>query len=172
MKKECSLREGLLIRFLIATLIPILLFSAATQMNMVRAQRKGLEDQIESNLRTSTQGLDMLLDKYSSVLYDLCTDETILDAVEYMNDLSDILGANRSVVRRGLNHACSRTEGIVGIMFSLSGGDTIFFDALNSSSTSRKRICISGDSQGCICKRGENLHFSNCKKIGRLQGYS
>ncbi|MCI8834890.1 MAG: sensor histidine kinase [Dorea sp.] len=140
MKKECSLREGLLIRFLIATLIPILLFSAATQMNMVRAQRKGLEDQIESNLRTSTQGLDMLLDKYSSVLYDLCTDETILDAVEYMNDLSDILGANRSVVRRGLNHACSRTEGIVGIMFSLSGGDTIFFDALNSSSTNSSWI--------------------------------
>lgn len=134
MKKERSLRQGILIRFLIAALIPVLVFSIATQMNMVRQQKKNVEEQIRTNLHTCDQSLDIVLDKYVTVLYELCTDEEILETVERINQGENILEVNSNKLRHKLSHICNRTEGMVGVLFSLSGGKNIFYDGLNASS--------------------------------------
>lgn len=135
MKKEWTLRQEMIIRFSLAALVPVLIFAIVTQRNMERSQQQYEDERIQSTLQTADQGLDMVLDKYATMLYDLCTDDEILTIVSRINDDENTLDVNSSTLRHELSHICNRNTGIEGITISLAGGETIFYDRLSSSST-------------------------------------
>lgn len=135
MKRESPLRREMIIRFVLAALVPVVIFAVATQINMRRNNEQYMEAQIQSTLETANYGLDMVLDKYSTILYDLCTDDEILDIVQKINDEEDTLDVNSSTLRHELSHICNRNTGVEGIVISLACGETFFYDRLSSSST-------------------------------------
>lgn len=134
MKSKVSIR--LPIRFLAVALIPILIFLTTIQLYMTRTEKRYMNERINSNLSTSGQVLDMVLEKYSEILYDLCTDRDILDMVESINAAGDVLDKNISMLQHELGNICNRHEGIEGIMISMRDGRNVFYDGLNSSSVS------------------------------------
>ncbi|MCI9441801.1 MAG: histidine kinase [Ruminococcus sp.] len=138
MKSKVSIR--LPIRFLAVALIPILIFFTVTQIYMARTEKQYMDERINSNLSMSNQVLDMVLEKYAEILYDLCTDPDILDMVESINAAGDVLDENISRLGHELGNICNRHEGIEGIMISLEDGRNIFYDGLSSSSVSSSWI--------------------------------
>lgn len=138
MKSKVSIR--LPIRFLAVALIPILIFFTITQIYMTRTEKQYMNERINSNLSTSNQVLDMVLERYSEILYDLCTDQDILDMVESIRSAGDVLDENISRLGRELGNICNRYEGIEGIMISLEDGRNVFYDGLSSSSVSSSWI--------------------------------
>lgn len=138
MRSKVSIR--LPIRFLAVALIPILIFFTVTQIYMTRTEKQYINERISSNLSTSNRVLDMVLEKYAEILYDLCTDQDILDMVESISSAGDVLDENISRLGHELGNICNRHEGIEGIMISLEDGRNVFYDGLSSSSVSSSWI--------------------------------
>ena len=134
MRKKMPLR--LLFVFLSVALIPVLFFSAAMQLYTVKIEKKDMEKRVEGNLNTSNQGLEMVFEKYTTILYDLCTDKEILNIVERIEAAGDEEDENPRMLQYRLEAICSRYEGLEGIMISLTDGGTVFYDSLSSSSVS------------------------------------
>ena len=134
MKKKVPLRL-LFIGFSVA-LVPVLVFSAVMLLYTVRLEKEDMRRRIDSNLNTSNQGLDMLFEKYTTILYDLCTNKEILNMVKYINAAEDDQDGNIRMLQDRLGNICSRYDGIEGIMISLTDGKVVFYDGLNSSSAS------------------------------------
>ena len=134
MRKKMPLR--LLFVFLSVALIPVLIFSASMQLYTLKIEKKDMEKRIDSNLNTSNQGLEMVFEKYTTILYDLCTDKEILNMVECINAAGDEEDENTRMLQYRLETICSLYEGLEGIMISLTDGGTVFYDSLNSSSVS------------------------------------
>lgn len=134
MRKKMPLR--LLFVFLSVALIPVLFFSAAMQLYTVKIEKKDMEKRVEGNLNTSNQGLEMVFEKYTTILYDLCTDKEILNMVERIEAAGDEEDENTRMLQYRLEAICSRYEGLEGIMISLTDGGAVFYDSLSSSSVS------------------------------------
>ena len=134
MRKKMPLR--LLFVFLSVALIPVLIFSASMQLYTLKIEKKDMEKRIDSNLNTSNQGLEMVFEKYTTILYDLCTDKEILNMVERIEAAGDEEDENTRMLQYRLEAICSRYEGLEGIMISLTDGGAVFYDSLSSSSVS------------------------------------
>ena len=106
------------------------------QLYTVKIEKKDMEKRVEGNLNTSNQGLEMVFEKYTTILYDLCTDKEILNIVERIEAAGDEEDENTRMLQYRLEAICSRYEGLEGIMISLTDGGTVFYDSLSSSSVS------------------------------------
>lgn len=159
MRGEWNLRQELIVRFTLSALVPVLIFALATQINMQRNQKIYLEERIRSTLDAADRGLDMALDKYTTILSDFCTDEDILKIAENINRGGDAAETDSDLLRNELKHLCSRDEEIAGITVYLKGGNVVFYDKLALSSTDsvwadtvRVPVIESGEGYGSSAK--------------------
>ena len=134
MKKIRSLRHKLTTIILSASLLTIGLFAVISQIRLRGSIRANLDLQMQSGLDKADQCLNMVLDKYNSILYDLCTDDAAIHLVEQINRGQDDMGVNSSSLRRELSHICNRSNGIKGIIVETAEGKQIFYDSLSHSS--------------------------------------
>ena len=135
MKRERTLRTRMSFRFLMAALVPVCLFAVISQMRLRSSLQDNIDGRISSNLYNANKSLDMVLEKYETILYDMCTDDTIIDTVLEIMKEQDDLDVNSSTLRHELSHICNSNPGVEGITISLRNGRIIFYDRLNSSST-------------------------------------
>lgn len=135
MKRKRTLRKRLARGFLMASLIPVIIFAVVSQIRLRSSLEDNINGRISSNIDNADQCLEMVLDKYATILYDMCTDDTIIDTVEAIIQDQDDMDVNSSTLRHELSHICNRNPGIEGITIFLRNGSTIFYDRLNSSST-------------------------------------
>lgn len=135
MKRKRTLRKRLARGFLMASLIPVIIFAVVSQIRLRSSLEDNINGRISSNIDNADQCLEMVLDKYATILYDMCTDDTIIDTVEAIIQDQDDMDVNTSTLRHELSHICNRNPGIEGITIFLRNGSTIFYDRLNSSST-------------------------------------
>lgn len=131
-----SLRGRIFMNTLIAAMLPILIFAIVSQGSLRVWQRNDLKDRMQANLESADRCLDIQLDKYASILFDLCTDDEVIEAVEQINDNDDDMEVNTSKLRHELSHICNRNQGIEGITIFLESGEIIFYDKQNASSLS------------------------------------
>lgn len=134
MKKTKSLREKLIPAFLLASLLSITMFAVLSQIRMRINMKQSLDDRIQGGLNKADQCLDMILDKYETILYDLCTDDEVVETAEKLNEDQDDLTVNSSQFRRYLSHTSNRNTGMEGVLLILKNGKKIFYDHNSSSS--------------------------------------
>lgn len=170
MKKDRTIKQLLVPVFLISTCIPMLLFAAIFLYRLNRTLNENIELQIENNLNQADQSLNMILDKYDTLLYDLCTDDEIIDIVNQINQDEDTLESNSSRIRRELSHICNRNEGIAGITIVTENGQILFYDRLTGSSATtawadqiqvpeKKKTAIYRSTEGPIESDGEQVYL-------------
>ena len=85
MKRERTLRQKLTPFFILAVAVPIVIFACLSMYRLEQSMRASLDRQIDGNLNKADQCLDMVLDKYGTLLYDLCTDDEVISLVEEIN---------------------------------------------------------------------------------------
>ena len=91
MKKDKTIRERLIPIFLVSTCIPIILFAVFSMFRLSQSVDENTELQIENNLKQADQSLNMILDKYDTLLYDLCTNDGMIEIVNDINQDRDTL---------------------------------------------------------------------------------
>ena len=136
MKKIKSLRGRIFVDIMIVAMFPILIFAIISQGSLRVWQKNDLQERMQANLENADRCLDIQLDKYNAILFDLCTDDVVVEAVENINNNDDAMEVNTSKLRHELSHVCNRNQGIEGITIFLANGEVIFYDKQNSSSTS------------------------------------
>lgn len=135
MKREKTLRKRVSLRFLAAALIPVCIFAVVSQIRLRMSLGEKMEEHINAGLRSADQCLNMALDKYETILYDMCTDDVITNgAMKLVKGAGDMDTYNRSL-RHELIHICSSNKGMEGVTIFLKNGRKIFYDHLSDSFT-------------------------------------
>ena len=76
---------------MIVAMFPILIFAIISQGSLRAWQKNDLQERMQANLENADRCLDIQLDKYNAILFDLCTD--------------DILKADRKSTRLNSSHS-------------------------------------------------------------------
>lgn len=134
MKREKTLRQNLIFFLILALMLPLLCFAIASQIRIWNVAYSNMEESIDNDVRGMNTTLDLILDKYATVLYDFCTDEDMINLVENINKYQDVLDINSSQIRRELIHICNRHDGVEGITLITDSGRVFFYDRRMSSS--------------------------------------
>ena len=98
MKKPGGIRIRLIFMLILLIFIPILLFAAVSQLRLNSAMRESLDSRVQAGLEKSNKSLTLTLEKYNTLLYDLSTDDDIIEMVESLN----AGGEDRETMRRCL----------------------------------------------------------------------
>ena len=115
-----TLKRRLMTNFLLTALIPVLIFAIISQINIQQRLKENLSDRIKSNLDTAEKNLEMVLDKYETILYDFSTDEDVLEIVRALTrargDRARVTLA--PVSGKKLSHICNQFTGWKGSRYS------------------------------------------------------
>lgn len=138
--KKRNLRQQLIPAFIITACIPIAIFAFISQERLKKSTLDNLNNQAEAELEKTDQSLNMTLDKYETILYDITTDEEFLNLVVNAATETDIMESDAYALRREFSHICNRNSGVEGIQIILPNHQRIFYDRLSSSSVNSKWI--------------------------------
>lgn len=127
-----TLKRRLMTNFLLTALIPVLIFAIISQINIQQRLKENLSDRIKSNLDTAEKNLEMVLDKYETILYDFSTDEDVLEIVKALNESRGNRESNSTSLRKKLSHICNQFTGVEGITIQLKTGEIIYYESLSS----------------------------------------
>lgn len=133
-KRKKNLRQILIPSFIITAFIPISIFALISQERLKASTLENMNNQAEADLQKANQSLNMTLNKYETILYDITTDEEFLNLVVNANDSEEIPEADAYNMRRDFSHICNRNEGVDGIQLVLFDKRRLFYDRLSSSS--------------------------------------
>ena len=90
MKKK-NLRQILIPAFIITACIPITIFTVISQARLKKSTLDNMNNQAEADLQKSNQCLNMTLDKYETILYDITTAEDFLNLAVTAKESADIM---------------------------------------------------------------------------------
>ena len=127
-KNKKNLRQKLIPAFIITN------FALISQTRLRKSTLENLNMQSEADLQKANQSLNMTLDKYETILYDIATDEEFLDLTLTVWSEDDIMEADEYALRREFAHICNRNDGVDGIQLVQENKKRIFYDRLSSSS--------------------------------------
>lgn len=134
MRRERTLRQSLMVVSALAIALPLALFTMVSQAYVWHIVNGNLEAGARNDLRSVNLMLDMVLDKYTAVLYDFCTNDDTVQLIEQLDVQRDHLDSNSSRLRHQLIHICNRNEGIEGITLVTETGRIFFYDRRAASS--------------------------------------
>lgn len=168
MKRNRTIRRLLIPVFVISTCVPILVFAVIFLYRLNKTLSDNIDQQIEFHLNQADQSLDMILDKYDTLLYDFCSDDELIDGVKQINQNPDTLESNSERICQEMSHISNRNIGIVGITILTDTGQTIFYDRLSDSSettTWADQIQVPENEKTVIYKSSGNLIEENNERV-------
>ena len=136
MKKNRTLRQMLETLMLLAFFVPTILFMLLSQTRGWQMIYRLREADMQNEIQTADMTLDLVLDKYTTVLYDFCTDDDTIKLVRRINERQDEMNVNGNRLRRELSHIANRNDGVEGISLITRDGTCFFYDWGAASSVS------------------------------------
>ena len=127
-----TLRRQLLVCFLLLAILPLLLNVVLSYFSD-RKQILENRDQIATmDVRQISRDLEMELEAYENVLYQLYTDESLSELAVQLDQQVDT-AVVRNQLRRQLRSVFWLQDHIASIMMITKGGETVFYDRLSFS---------------------------------------
>lgn len=131
--KKMSFKSKLIFSFIFVSIIPILLVQAISYFNTTSAMKENVNELITYNLAQTEKNLNTTLNSYMDILYQIYTDDEIIDLVKKINAETDS-AMEISLLRDKLSKLTNSKEGIRSIAILSAGGKTVFYDTLTASS--------------------------------------
>ncbi len=113
------------VRFLI---LPLVIFSFFMQARIWQMIWESMRENMDQELQTASLVMDMTLDTYTTILYDFCTDDELVDLVEKINEGAAVSETDRNYLRRRLDHLGNQLDGIEGVTLLTAGQRLFFYD--------------------------------------------
>lgn len=129
-----SIRTRLVTAFLLTSLIPIFLVNIVYYYNTSRLVQQNVESMTGANLEQTRVSLDVWLDSYEDILFQVYTDDTIVELVDRINAGEDV-AINRKLLRKLLRGLFYTKDYVKSISVITDSGELVFYDQLTASTT-------------------------------------
>ncbi len=130
-KNKVSLQTRLIRLFLIASAIPLLFISFFSYYNISYTLKNNTEELINNNLKQTSKNLDIWLESYEDILYQIYTNDDVVALVDNLNAGKDI-AVSKNQLRRILQGVLYTKEYIRSITVITSGGTLISYDQMTA----------------------------------------
>ncbi len=129
-----SMKNRLITAFILTSLIPILLVNVVYYYNTSRMVQQNVESMTGANLEQTRVSLDVWLDSYEDILFQVYTDDTIVELVDQINAGEDV-AINRKLLRKLLRGLFYTKDYVKSISVISASGELVFYDQLTASTT-------------------------------------
>lgn len=129
-----SMKTRLVTTFIVTSIIPILLVNMISYYNTSKLVHGNVESMIRANLQQTKVTLDVWLDSYTDILFQVYTDDYIVELVDKINAGEDIAN-NRKLLRKTLRGLFYTKDHVKSISIITESGELIFYDHLTASTT-------------------------------------
>ncbi len=129
-----SMKNRLITAFILTSLIPILLVNVVYYYNTSRLVQQNVESMTGANLEQTRVSLDVWLDSYEDILFQVYTDDTIVELVDQINAGEDV-AINRKLLRKLLRGLFYTKDYVKSISVITASGELVFYDQLTASTT-------------------------------------
>lgn len=178
MGKNQTIRKKFLPIFFCMVGLPVILFALISQQRMRDSINESIAVQIENNLNHASESLNMVLDKYDTMLFELCTDDEMINILNDINEGNDTLDIRKNAIENELCHMCNREGPIKGITIITKKKQVIYYDELADSSLHtvwadeisfpkmKNEVCYRGSVEP-VGQAGKQMHmFQIMRKLG------
>ncbi len=131
MFNKASLQTKLIRLFLIASAIPILFISFFSYYNISNTLKKNTEELTVNNLEQTSKSLNIWLESYEDILYQIYTNDDVVALVDNLNQGKDV-AVSKNQLRRFMQGILYTKEYIRSITIITSGGMLISYDQLSA----------------------------------------
>lgn len=133
-RKRTKLQTRLILAFLITSMIPLIVINIFLYYNTSGIVRSNVDELAAANLDQTRSGLDIWLESYQDILFQIYMNDDIVKTVEEINEGKE-LSINRKQLRRTLRGLFYTKEYIKSITIITQSGEIIFYDLLTGSMT-------------------------------------
>lgn len=133
-RKRTKLQTRLILAFLITSMIPLIVVNIFLYYNTSGIVRNNVDELAVANLDQTRSGLDIWLESYQDILFQIYMNDDIVKTVEEINEGKE-LSINRKQLRRTLRGLFYTKEYIKSITIITQSGEIIFYDLLTGSMT-------------------------------------
>lgn len=167
-----SIRNQLVSAFIFTSVIPILFVNIIYYYNTSKLVQQNVEGMTKANLEQTKVSLDVWLDSYEDILFQVYTDDYIVELVDKINAGEDVAN-NRKMLRKTLRGLFYTKDYVKSISIITESGELAFYDQLTASTThtswldsvklSQKELYteISGDNKTHLFSTGEKVIFGS-----------
>lgn len=136
---KVSLQIKLIRLFLLTSAVPILFISFFSYYNISNTLKKNTEELTVNNLEQTSNSLNIWLESYEDILYQIYTDDNVVALVDKLNEGKDV-AVTKNQLRRFLRGILYTKDYIRSITVITSDGALITYDQLTSVSNDRSWI--------------------------------
>ena len=129
-----SIRTRLIMAFVVTSFLPIALVNMVSYYNTSRLVRQNAESMTGANLEQTRVSLDVWLDSYEDILFQVYTDDGIVELVDKINTGEDVAD-NRKQLRKTLRGLFYTKDYVKSISVITDSGELVFYDQLTASTT-------------------------------------
>lgn len=129
-----SIRTRLVTAFIVTSVIPILFVNIVSYYNTSKLVQQNVESMTRANLEQTKVSLEVWLDSYEDILFQVYTDDSIVELVDRINAGEDV-AANRKMLRRMLRGLFYTKDYVKSISIITESGELVFYDQLTASTT-------------------------------------
>lgn len=133
-KKKSSLQLRLTLAFCITSIIPLILMNIFSYYNTSNIVRDNVQELTRVNLLQTASSLDVWLESYEDILFQIYTNDDIVDLIDNINNNENV-SVNKNALRRTLHGLFYTKEYISCISVLTENGTLVFYDLLTGSST-------------------------------------
>lgn len=136
MRKEKTFREKLLPLILALAAIPVVILSVMAIVSLEETLTDRYQEQVKNDLQQSVRMLDVTLDKYTSILHELSTDEEFQENVRNLGEEQGKGKAAGESIQQDFAYICRRNTGIEGMSLLGARGTSLFYEREEEASKS------------------------------------
>lgn len=167
-----SIRTRLIMAFVVTSFLPIALVNIVAYYNTSRLVKQNVESMTNANLEQIRVSLDVWLDSYADILFQVYTDDDIVKLVDRINAGEDV-ASNRQMLRRALRGMVYTKDYVKFISVITDSGELVFYNQLTSATTRTSWMdsismpqeelyrVISGDNMPHTIPTGEKVVFGS-----------
>jgi len=129
-----SLKGKMLIAFMVTAVIPTCILIFFSYINTVNIVRDNVDELLQKNIAQIKSSMDVWIDSYEDILFQIYMNDDIVDVVEDINDEEDIT-MKVGQLRRTLRGMFYTKEHIKCITVITETGKVVFYDLLTGAAT-------------------------------------
>lgn len=133
-RRRWSLKSRLILAFLITSIIPVIIVNLFSYFNTSNIVSDHVKELTHANLQQTRSSLDVWLESYEDILFQVYTDDDIVSLVNKINEGEDV-SVSKNQLRRTLHGLFYTKEYIKNITILTENGTMVFYDLLTGSST-------------------------------------
>ena len=120
--------------FLVLAVIPLVLVNIVYYYNTSKLVQQNVESMTKANLEQTRVSLDVWLESYEDILFQVYTDDGIVELVDRINAGEDVAN-NRKQLRKTLRGLFYTKDYVKSILIITESGELAFYDQLTASNT-------------------------------------